>query len=122
MLYARTFIAEGAITVNRLVRFSPTVEGQVVQSAAVTDRIAGVYVGPGNAANGDTVQVCMLGECNLEVSGAVGRGSALTTNASGQGVTAAPAAGTNNKIAAVALIAGSSNTIPVLVVPSSFQG
>jgi hypothetical protein len=114
-------VAEGAITKNRLVKFGSS-DTQVIQSSAVTDRILGVYIGPDDAVDAAAVDVCVLGECNLEVSGAIGRGMTLTTNASGQGVNAAPAAGTNNKAAAMAMISGTSTTISVFVSPGWYQG
>jgi hypothetical protein len=121
MLYSRPGTAEGAIAKFRLVRFGST-DAQFVQAAAVTDRIAGVYVGPADAADGAAIEVCLLGECFLEVSGAIGRGMTLTTNASGQGVNTTPPGAQNNKAAAVALISGTNTVIPVLVVPHWYQG
>lgn len=121
MLYTKPFTAEGAITKLRLVKFGST-STQVIQASLVTDRIAGVFVGPSDAVNGDAVEICMLGECNLEVSGAIGGGMTLTTNASGQGVNAAPVAGTNNKTVGMALISGTNGVITVLVCPGWTQG
>jgi hypothetical protein len=46
----------------------------------------------------------------------------LTTNANGQGVNAAPAAGTNVRTVALALQSGTDSFIPVLVVPGWMQG
>ena len=121
MLYSDRFVAEGAITKNRLVKFGST-DAKVVQASTVTDRIVGVFIGPSDAADTDAVEVCMLGRCNLEVSGSIGRGMTLTTNANGQGVNAVPPPGANNKVAAMALISGTNTTIPVLVYSGWIQG
>jgi len=122
MLWQKTGTAQGAITKNRIVKFGSADDTYAVATTPATDRIAGVFIGPSDAADSDTIEVCMLGECNLEVSGAIGRGMSLTTNGSGQGVNAAPVAGTNNKIVAMAQISGTDTTIPVFVVPGWFQG
>lgn len=121
MQIVNKYTAEGAITKFRFVKFGST-DSQVIQASAVTDRIVGVYIGPSDAANTDSVLICELGECFLEVDGAIGRGMTLTTDANGKGVNAAPAAGTNNKAGARAQISGTSTTIRVLVVPGWFQG
>jgi hypothetical protein len=121
MIYPRFGVAQGAITKFRLVKWG-TLDDTYAQASAVTDRIAGVYLGPSDAADGDSIEICMLGECFLEVSGAIGRGMTLTTNASGQGVNAAPSAGTNNKTAAMALQSGTNSVIAVVVVPGWMQG
>lgn len=112
MLWSRPYTATGAITKNRLVKYAAD-DTHVSQASAVTDRIVGVYIGPSDAADGDAVEICLLGECNLEVSGAIGRGMRLTTNSSGQGVTAE--SGGSSRTCAVAMIAGTNSTIPVFV-------
>lgn len=121
MIYTRTFTAEAALTAHRLVRPGAGAD-TVTPATAVTDRIIGVYVGPSDAAINDQVEVCLLGECHLNVAGAIGKGMTLTTNATSQGVNAAPAAGANNRTIAWAIDAGTDVTIRVFVVPGWIQG
>ena len=121
MLYSRVFNAEGAITVCRLVKFGSS-DTQVSVATAASDRIAGVYLGRGDAVDGQAIEICMLGECTLEVSGTIARGMTLTTDALGKGINAAPAAGANAKTAAMALQSGTNTWIPVFVCPGWTQG
>ena len=117
----KRYTADGAITTRRLVKRGAS-DTQMAQASAVTDLIVGVYLGPGDAANGDTIDVCLLGECTLEVTGSVSFGSLLTTDSNGKGAVAAPASGVNNRIAAMALQAGTNTTVRVLVLPGMVQG
>jgi hypothetical protein len=87
MLASERFTAEGAITKFRFVKIGST-NSQVIQASTVTDRIIGVYLGPADAVNADEVEVCLLGRCQVETSGSIGRGTPVTTNSSGQAVTA----------------------------------
>lgn len=121
MIAVKTFVAGGSLTANTLVRYDLS-SATVVTATSVSDRILGVYIGPGPASATDEVDVCMLGQCQLVVSGSVGRGAPLTTNASGNGVFANPAPGTTNTVAAIALEPSSGGTIPVFVVPSRIHG
>lgn len=121
MLYSRGYTAEGAIPKFRIVKFGTT-DTAVTLATLATDRIVGVYVGPDDAVDTQAVEVILLGECLMEITGAIGRGMSLTTNASGQGINAAPAAGANTRIVAIALISGTNANIPVFVAPSWYQG
>jgi hypothetical protein len=114
------FTAEGAIVKRRFVKFGSS-DSKVVQASAVTDRIIGVYSGGADAADTEEIEVCLLGICFLEVSGAIGRGMSLTTDADGKGVNAAPAAGVNNRIAAVAMQSGTNAVIRVFVVQGGWM-
>lgn len=121
MIHAEPFIADTTIAAFRIVKFSAT--SNVTPATSVTDRLLGVSLGPGSVSTGNTVNVCMSGKCFLEVSGSVGRGAPLTTNASGQGVQAAPASGANNTIIAIALEGGTTGSIiPVFVTHGWLQG
>lgn len=121
MLYSKGYTAEGAIPKFRIVKWGTT-DTAVTLATLATDRIVGVYAGPDDAVDTQAIEVILLGETFMEVSGAIGRGMSLTTNASGQGINAAPAAGVNTRIVALALISGTNANIPVLVAPSWFQG
>lgn len=105
----------------RIVKFAS--DTQVSQASAATDLLIGVYVGPADAVTTSTGNVvCLLGECRLEVAGAVTRGQLLTSDGDGKGIPAAPSAGVNSRIVAMALMSGTDTTIRVLVIPSMMQG
>ncbi len=117
----KSYTAEGAISANRIVKVGAADWG-VLQAAAVGDSSIGISTDI-DAASGDRVDVVHQGIADLKLGGTVARGALVTSDASGQGVAAAPAAGTNNRIVGVALISGvSGDIIPVLVNPGSFQG
>lgn len=117
----KSYTAEGAISANRIVKVGAADYG-VLQAAAVSDKLLGISTEI-DAASGERIDVVHEGIADLKLGGTVARGDFLTTDASGQGVTAAPAAGTNNQIVGKALISGASgDIIPVLVAPSMLQG
>lgn len=118
---SKSYLAEAAISAFTIVRAGAADYG-VVAASAVSDRIVGVTTEI-DAALGERVDVVHEGIADLKIGGNVARGDFLTTNASGQGVTAAPAAGTNNQIIGKALISGvSGDVIPVLISMSMLQG
>src|SRR5512133_80103 len=119
---AKSYSAEGAISPCRIVKPGAADYG-VLQAAAVGDKLVGITVPLVSAATGDTVDVIHDGIADLQLGGTVTRGDLLTSDATGQGVTAAPAAGTNNRVIGVALVSGvSGDIIPVLLSAGSFQG
>jgi hypothetical protein len=76
-----------------------------------------------NFASGDTVDVMHDGIADLQLGGTVTRGDLLTSDASGQGITATGTAGTNYRTIGMAIVSGvSGDIIPVLLTPGSFQG
>ena len=90
--------------------------------AAATDNVVGVFQHATTAA-GEEVRVMLSGVSRVKIGGTVTRGDLIGSDASGQGVTVAPAAGTNNRIVGVALASGvSGDIIPVLIAPSRPQG
>jgi hypothetical protein len=117
----RAFDAAAAITGNRAVKFS-TSDTTVVQAAAATDAIIGVADSLG-ASSGGRCDVVMSGTSEIEYGGTITRGDLLTADANGKAVTAAPAAGVNNRIIGIAMRSGVSGDIGlVLIQPSSVQG
>lgn len=121
MIAQKQFTAKGTINGRRIVKFDAA-ENEIIQASAASDRLLGVYLGPGNAATNDLVDCCLLGECLLDVAGAIGRGMLLTADSNGKGVQANPSAGVNNRVIAMALQSGTDITIKVLVLPSQLQG
>jgi hypothetical protein len=100
-----------------------SVDLQVLPAAAATDKIAGVSVVNVTAPSGQRVDVIKAGIAQVQLGGTVTRGDPITSNASGLGVTAAPAAGVNNRIVGYAEISGvSGDIIPVLVNIDTIQG
>jgi Uncharacterized conserved protein (DUF2190) len=117
----KSYTAEAAIAAQRIVKVGAADYG-VLQAAAVGDKLIGVSTEI-DATTGERIDVIHEGIADLKIGGTVARGDLLTSDASGQGVTAAPAAGTNNRTIGVALISGvTGDVIPVLVAPGSFQG
>lgn len=123
-LLTKQFIAEAAISPNTLVKFGST-DDFVAQAVAATDSVIGVFEGFGanGAAAGERVDVVLAGIADVKIGGAVTRGGEVTANASGQAVASTPAAGSNNRIAGIALASAVANDIvPVLLAPSVKQG
>lgn len=117
----KNYVAEGAISAYRIVKVGAADYG-VLAAAAVSDKLIGITTEI-DAASGERVDVIHEGIADLKIGGTVARGDFITTDASAQGVTAAPAAGTNNQIIGKALISGvSGDIIPVLISPSMLQG
>lgn len=117
----KSYLAEAAISAARIVKVGANDYGVLV-AVAVADKIIGISTEI-DAASGERIDVVHEGIADLKLGGTVARGDFITTDASGQGVTAAPAAGTNNQIVGKALISGvSGDIIPVLIAPSMLQG
>jgi hypothetical protein len=120
-LLNKQFVAETAINQFRIVKFGST-DDFVVQGAAVGDALIGIcnFIAP---AAGERVDIILAGIGEVQLGGTVARGGLVTSNATGQGVAAAPAAGTNNNVIGRALMSGvSGDVIKVLVNPGSVQG
>lgn len=122
-LLFKTYIASGAIADRRAVRPHPSNAGQVVQGAG-SDGLFGIVNQPKGVASGERVDVAHVGETLAEAGAAVAAGALLTSDNVGRLVTAAPAAGVNNRIIAIALEAASAagDLIRVSINPSSIQG
>ena len=117
----KSYLAEAAISAARIVKVGAADYGVLV-AAAVSDKIIGISTEI-DAASGERIDVVHEGIADLKLGGTVARGDLLTSDASGQGVTAAPAAGTNNRIVGMALISGvSGDIIPVKLQLGTFQG
>lgn len=117
----KTFYADAAIAANTIVK-AGSADNKCAQSTAVADKIIGVSDLAAGAA-GDRVDVIMSGIAQIKYGGTIARGDLLTVNASGQAVTAAPAAGTNNRIIGVAMESGVSGDLgSVMVQLGTTQG
>lgn len=117
----KSYQAEAAINPYRIVKLGAADYG-VVQGASAADSLIGVTTEV-DATTGERVDVVHSGIADVRLGGAVTRGQFITSDASGQGVAAAPAAGVNNRIVGIALVSGVSGDIaPVLLTPRSIQG
>jgi len=123
----KSFYGSAAIGANLIVKFGAA-DDTVSPAAAATDLLLGITNEMALAAldvtNGNTVDVTLCGVEQLKLgAAAVTRGQKLTSNASGQGITAAPAAGSNVQVIGIALKSGAAgDVIPVLIAPSVMQG
>lgn len=122
ILLRKNFQAGAAIPAYTLVKHGAA-DDQVVAATAATDSIIGVIedVAP---ASGERVDVALVGIAYVTAGAAVARGALVTSDASGRVVTAAPAAGANNRIVGATLEAATAagDVIRVMLNPGSFQG
>lgn len=113
--------AEAAIPAFTLVKYG-SVDGQILPAAAVTDKIIGISTDIAAAIN-ERCDYIVIGRGDVLYGGAVTRGDALTTDASGRAVTAAPAAGVNNRIIGNAVVSGVLGDVGAAdIFPSTVQG
>ena len=120
-LLMKAFTAGGAISPYRIVRIASA--DTVEQAAAVANTMIGVNTDLAIVAN-ERVEVAVQGIAFVEAGAAIAIGVLVTTDASGRGVTAAPAAGVNNRHVGIALDAAvaAGDIIRVLLSPGSVQG
>ncbi|WP_020403747.1 capsid cement protein [Gracilimonas tropica] len=117
----KNFEAGAAVTKHRIVKFGSGDE-LAVQAAAATDALIGVSTEV-DSASGDRVDVIMSGIAQVEFGGNVTRGAALTSDANGKAVAAAPATGVNNRIIGWAAVSGADGDIgSVILAPGEIQG
>ena len=120
-LLAKQYTAEAAINANRIVKYGST-DDYVVQGAAATDALFGVVEGVAPAI-GERCDVVTHGIAEVKLGGTVVRGGPVTSDATGQGVAAAPGAGVNNRIVGFARQSGViGDVIDVQLAPGSLQG
>lgn len=121
-LMTKAFVAGAAIAAYTIVKFGAD-DNSVIPGAAAGDALIGVNDNAFDAALGERVDIVTHGIAEVKLGGTVARGGAITSNATGQGVAAAPATGVNNRIIGFALASGvSGDVIPVQLAPGSIQG
>lgn len=120
-LMAKAFVAGAAINPYRIVRFSAA--DTVIQAAAATEAMFGVNTDL-TIVSGERVEVMTHGIAWIEAGAAIALGAPVTADAVGRGVTAAPAAGVNNRIIGIALdaAAAAGDQIRVSLSPGLMQG
>lgn len=117
----KSYKAEAAVEAFRIVKFGAA-DDQVLKGAAVGDLLAGVSTELDTAIN-DMCDVVKLGPAQVRCGGAVTRGDLLTSDAAGKAVAAAPGAGVNNRVIAIADQSGvAEDIIRCTVVPGRIQG
>lgn len=117
----KNYTAEAAVSKYRIVKFG-TSDGQVLQSAAATERSVGV-AGELDAAIGEGVDVVRSGIADVEFGGTVARGDKIVADADGKAVKAVPTAGNNVEVIGVAEESGVDGDIArVYISPSVMQG
>lgn len=114
-------VAQGAIAAYRLVK-PGSAPHTLAQAAAATDALIGVMesVSP---LDGERCDAIRCGIARVKFGGSVAAGDAITSDASGKGIKAVPAAGSNMRIigfAEVAAVAG--DVADVLIAPGVMQG
>lgn len=122
-IHTETMKVAAAVTGGKIVKLTAN-ENEVNLATAATDQPIGVTT-EDQATIGEGVEIMIEGETWVTAGAAVAIGARITADASGRGVTAAPAAGTNNGIIGIALsaAAGANNEFRVLVnCPQAFQG
>ncbi len=123
----KSFKGGAAILPYTIVKFGAAEDTVINSTATVTDVLVGV-AGPlgltaTDISNGALVDVALTGIAEVVLGGTVTRGARLTSNATGQGLNAAPAAGVNNPVIGIALQSGVLNQIiPVLLSQFVVQG
>lgn len=119
----KSYLSGAAINPYRIVKMGAD-DDHVIQGAAVGDVLIGVIDQPlAASAAEDRVDVTHAGIADVEAGGAVTRGDYVTTDATGQGVAAAPGAGVNNGVVGIALRSAAAGDIfPVLLSPGRIQG
>lgn len=120
-MLTKNYRAEAAVAKRRIVKLGAA-DGAVVVGAAATDLIFGVSAEI-DAAITERVDVHVVGVAEVEFGGTVTRGAAVTTDATGRAVAAAPGAGVNNRIIGFALVSAVVGDVaPVLLSQSVMQG
>lgn len=118
----RVYTAEATIAPCRIVKHGAN-DGGALQAAAATDAIMGVSDTQITRDAGQRLDAVKSGFASLELGGTVARGEPITSDASGKGVKAAPAAGANVRIVGFAEVSGvSGDIIDVFVLPGQIQG
>jgi hypothetical protein len=118
----KTFNSGAAIARSRIVQFGAD-DRTVIQSAAANNSHIGVSDDVATPAAGEPVDVVLHGVATVEYGGAVTRGALLTADSVGRAIVATAAAGTNVRIAGIAMVDGAlGERGSVLLSPGSWQG
>lgn len=122
ILLVTNHLAEGAIALNRIVKYGATDRG-IVQAAAATDFMLGTCM-ESSALTGERQDVCRAGIGWVEAGAAVPRGSPITSDGVGRAIVAAPAVGVNARIVGFAdeSAGAAGDVIRFVIEPGLMQG
>jgi len=111
-----------AVTAFTFAKFGSDDSTLSIATTSASDSLVGIFQHATSNA-GDEVRTMLTGISRIKLGGTVTRGQKLTCDGSGQGVAAAPSAGSNVHVGAIALASGvSGDIIPCLLMPSVMQG
>jgi Uncharacterized conserved protein (DUF2190) len=120
-MLTKNYRAEAAVAKRRIVK-PGAAAGSVVVGAAAADLIFGVSSEIDSAIT-ERCDVHVVGVVEVEFGGTVAAGAAVTSDATGRAVAAAPGAGVNNRIIGFALSAAVVGDVAqVLLSQSVMQG
>jgi len=97
----KNYVAGAAINPYRIAKFSSS-DGVVIQGAAATDALIGVFDIPAAAITGNRVDVVRNDFAQVEYGGTVTRGDLLTADSVGRAVTAS----SGNRVVGTAEVSG----------------
>lgn len=118
----KNYIAGAQLAPNIIVKFSAA-DLTVIPGAASTDSLVGVTVDKITVPNGQRADVVKDGIAQVKLGGTVVRGDPITSDATGQGVAAAPGVGVNARIIGFAEVSGvAGDVVPVQLSPGRIQG
>lgn len=122
LLLAVNFIAETAIPINRITKPGAS-DLHIALATAATDSLNGV-VNELSVVIGERADVVRQGIGWVEAGAAVPRGSPITSDATGRGIVAAPAAGSNVRVIGFAdeSATAAGDVIRFLISPCVMQG
>lgn len=111
-----------AVAAYTFAKFGADDDTMSTATTPASDSLIGVFQHATSAA-GEEVRLMLEGITRIKLGGTVTRGQKLTCDGSGQGIAAAPSAGSNVHVGAVALASGvSGDLISALLSPSVMQG
>lgn len=112
----------GAATGAYLIAKFGSADGAVVQAAAATDEVIGVFDELAHA-SGERADVIRAGYAHVQYGGTVTRGDWLTSDADGKAVKAAPAAGDNASVIGRAEVSGvAGDIVSIVLAVGQIQG
>lgn len=118
----KAYNAGAQIAPYLIVKFTAN-EDEVTPAAAATDLLLGVSAPTITVPITQRVDVVHEGIAQVKLGGVVVRGNEITSDATGQGIAAAPGVGVNNRIIGIALKSGvAGDVIPVLISLGIKQG
>jgi hypothetical protein len=109
MSVTRNYVTQASTNPYRIAKFG-SADGTVVQAAGATDKLIGVFDELAHD-SGERADVVRDGRCLIQFGGNVTRGDFLTSDANGNAITAAPAAGSNVSIIGRAEVSGVSGDV-----------